>query len=100
MAHIHLDANLVAEICQQHAIRELALFGSVTRDDFRPESDVDVLIDFEPDARVGLFEFVGIRDKLAALVGREVDLVTKRMLSPYFKDEVLANREVVYVRPQ
>ena len=99
MARIYLDTNVIAWFCQRHAIQEMALFGSVTRDDFRPESDVDVLIEFEPDAKVGLFAFVDIRDELASLVGREVDLVTKRMLSPYFREEVLAAREVVYVRP-
>lgn len=80
----------------RHAIRELALFGSVTRDDFRPESDVDVLVEFEPEAQVGLFELVDLREELATLIGREVDLVTKRMLSPLFRDEVLASREILY----
>lgn len=72
--------------------------GSVTRDDFRPESDIDILIEFEPHAEMGFFEFIEIQDRFTALFGRPVDLVTKGMLSPYFRDQVLASREVVYDR--
>ena len=100
MARITVDPNLVAELCKRHGIREVAFFGSVTRDDFRPSSDVDVLFEFEPDAQVGLLELIDIQHELSELVGREVDLVTKRMLSPFFRDDVLAAREVIYVSPQ
>lgn len=96
---VHLNPNVLPAFCQRHSIRELSLFGSVTRDDFQPSSDVDVLIKFEPDARTGLFEFIKISEELRALVGHEVDLVTKASLSPYFRDEAMANREVVYVQP-
>lgn len=97
MTHIYLDPAVVAEFCRRHAIREMALFGSVTRDDFRPESDVDVLIEFDPQVKVGFFQLVDIRDELSSLLGREVDLVTKPMLSTYFRDEVMSNREIIYV---
>lgn len=77
---------------------EIALFGSVTRDDFRPESDIDVLIEFEPRAEIGFFEFIEVQDRFTALFDRAVGLVTKGMLSPYFRAQVLACREVVYDR--
>jgi len=97
---IDLDASVVAEVCQRHSIRELALFGSVTRDDFRPDSDVDILVEFDPDARVDLFRFIDIKDEFTTLFGREVDLVVKKCLDPFIREEVLANREVLYVSPQ
>lgn len=69
----------------------------MTRDDFRPESDVDVLIECEPHVHIGFFDLMDIQDRLTTLMGRKVDLVTKTMLSPFFRDDVLAAREVVYV---
>ncbi|HYF94107.1 MAG TPA: nucleotidyltransferase family protein [Symbiobacteriaceae bacterium] len=100
MARITLDPALIAGLCVRYNIREVALFGSVTRDDFRPDSDVDVLVDFAPDAQIGLFDLIGLKEELSTYLGREVDLVTKGMLSPFFRDEVLAQREVIYVTPQ
>lgn len=99
MAHIMLDPTVVADLCGRYAINEISLFGSVTRDDFRPDSDVDVLIEFTPGAQIGLFDLIQIKDELAASIGREVDLVTKGMLSPFFREDVLAQREVIYVSP-
>lgn len=100
MARITLDAATAAELCKGYGIREISFFGSVTRDDFRADSDVDVLIEFEPDVHVGFFELMDIQDKLTSLLGRKVDLVTKGMLSPFFRDEVMAAREVIYVSPR
>jgi len=96
-AHIQLDQNKIAAFCKRHKIRSLALFGSVLRDDFRPESDVDVLVEFEPDACVGLIGFAGMELELSELLGRKVDLNTKGFLSVYFRDEVLREAEVQYV---
>ena len=89
------DRERIAELCRRHHIRWLALFGSALRDDFGPESDVDVLVEFEPGHVPGL-GFFGIQDELSALVGRPVDLNTPRCLSPLFRDQVLAEAEVQY----
>ncbi len=97
MARIKLDTAAAAELCKGYGIREISFFGSVTRDDFRPHSDVDVLVEFEPDVHIGFFELMDIQDRLTSLLGRKVDLVTKGMLSPFFRDDVLAAREVIYV---
>lgn len=98
MPKVSVDPGTIARICQRYGIRELSLFGSVIRDDFRPESDVDVLVEFDAQARVGLFELMDIQDELASLFGREVDVVTKKSVSKYFRDDVLAHREVLYVQ--
>lgn len=99
MARIALDPALVADLCDRYAIQELSLFGSVLRDDFRPDSDVDILVEFASGAQIGLFDLVQIKEELCSSLGREVDLVTRRMLSPFFRDDVLSRREVIYVRP-
>jgi predicted nucleotidyltransferase len=75
--HIDLPREKILEICAKWKISELALFGSVLRDDFRPESDVDVLVRFDPGADWGLFEFMQIEEELAAALGRPVDLVAR-----------------------
>ena len=85
----------VAEFCRRHRIRRLALFGSVLRDDFRPESDVDVLVEFEPGTKVGL-RFFAIERELSDLLGRKVDLNTPGFLSKYFREDVLREAEVQY----
>ncbi len=86
----------IAELCRRHRIRKLSLFGSVLRDDFRPDSDVDVLVEFEPDHGVGYIGFGGIERELSELVGRKVDLNTPNGLHRRFRDKVLAQAEVVY----
>ena len=95
---LELDSEAIARFCQKHGIQELALFGSVLREDFGDDSDVDVLVQFEPDARTGLLEYCRILEELETLLGRKVDLVTPDGLSPYLKDRILASREVVYAR--
>jgi predicted nucleotidyltransferase len=90
-----LDRQRLAELCRRHGIRRLALFGSALRDDFRADSDVDLLVDFAPGRTPGL-AFFGIQDELAALLGRKVDLNTAECLSPYFRDEVVSSAEVLY----
>ena len=91
-----LPLDQIAEFCGRHRIRRLALFGSVLRDDFRPDSDVDVLVEFKPGTRVGL-RFFGIQEELSELLGRRVDLHTPGFLSKYFRDEVLAEARELYV---
>ncbi len=97
-ARIYIDRNKIAEFCRRHHIRKLALFGSVLRDDFRPDSDVDVLVEFEPDHVPGLIRLVGIELELSGLLGGcKVDMNTPNCLSRYFRDRVLAEAEVQYV---
>lgn len=95
-ARIQIDRERVADFCRRHQVRRLALFGSVLRDDFRPDSDVDVLVDFAPEARAGLFEMARVESELEELIGRKVDLRTPAELSRYFRDEVVAGAETQY----
>jgi hypothetical protein len=92
---IAIPSQAVADFCRRHHIRRLALFGSVLRDDFRPDSDVDVLVEFEEGHTPGL-DFFSMQDELSELLGRKVDLNTPGFLSAYFKDRVLAEAEVLY----
>lgn len=93
---IDIPRRQLAEFCRRHGIRRLSLFGSVLREDFGPRSDVDVLVEFEPTARVGLMGLAGMEIELGELIGRKVDLNTAGFLSDYFRDEVLAEAEVQY----
>ncbi len=95
---IEVSREAIEDFCHRNQIRKLAIFGSALRDDFTPESDVDVLVWFEPEARVGLITFGGIERRLARIVGRAVDMHTPDMLSKYFRDRVLAEAETVHVR--
>ena len=92
---IVVPRDTIADFCRRNHIRRLALFGSVLRDDFRPDSDVDVLVAFEP-GHVPGFAFVGLQEELSALLGRPVELHTAGFLSRYFRDRVLAEAEVLY----
>jgi predicted nucleotidyltransferase len=85
----------LAAFCKLHRIRRLAFFGSVLRDDFGPDSDVDVLVEFEPGARTG-FAFFEMADELTKILGRHVDLNTPRSLSRYFRDRVLKEAFLEY----
>jgi predicted nucleotidyltransferase len=95
-AHIHLDPEFVADFCRRHHVQRLSLFGSVLTEKFRPESDVDVLIEFEPEQTPGLFALARMQFELEAVVSRSVDLRTPKDLSRYFRDEVLRSAEVQY----
>ena len=95
-AKISIDRKALAAFCRQHLVRKLSLFGSVLREDFRQDSDVDLLVEFEPGARVGLFEMAAMERELGGIVGRKVDLRTPAELSRYFRDEVIASAEVQY----
>lgn len=93
---LNIPQEKIAEFCRRHRIKRLALFGSILRDDFSPESDVDVLVEFEPGARVGLITLAGIEIELSELLGRKVDLNTPGFISPYYRDRVLAEAQVQY----
>ena len=95
-ARIQLDKKKISEFCRRHHIRRLALFGSVLRDDFRPDSDVDVLVEFEPGCVPGLIRLAGMEIELSAMVGRKVDLRTPAEISRYFRERVLGTAEVQY----
>jgi len=93
---IEIDAQSLARFCRRNQIRRLAFFGSVLREDFTPESDVDVLVEFVPAADIGLFEFVDLQHELSELLGRAIDLHTPAGLSHFFRERVLHTAEVVY----
>lgn len=92
---IDIPGDRIADLCRRHRISRLALFGSILRDDFGPQSDIDVLVEFEPGATPG-FGFFGVQEELAEIIGRRVDLNTPGFLSKYFRDEVLREAEVLY----
>lgn len=92
---IDIPKDEIARFCQEHRIRRLSLFGSILRDDFGPDSDVDVLVEFEPGATPG-FAFFGLQEELSRMFGRRVDLNTPGFLSDYFRDEVMREAEVQY----
>jgi predicted nucleotidyltransferase len=92
---IPIPHERIAAFCKKHRIRRLAFFGSVLRDDFRPDSDVDVLVEFEPGARTGL-RFFAMQRELSALLGRQVDLNTPHSLSKYYREEVLSEAAIEY----
>lgn len=97
-SRVPVPSDKIAELCQQYHIHWLALFGSVLRDDFRPDSDIDILVEFEPGHTPG-FAFIDIQDQLSELFKRTVDLNTPQDLSRYFRDRVLAEAEVYYEQP-
>jgi predicted nucleotidyltransferase len=96
-ARIEIPHDRLAELCQRRRIRWLALFGSVLRDDFRLDSDVDVLIEFEPGHRYTYFTLAQIEGELSRLLGRRVDLHMSKTLHPFLRDKVLGQAEAQYV---
>ena len=92
---VNIPLEQIAEFCRRHHIRKLALFGSVLRDDFKEDSDVDVLVEFEPGVAVGL-NFFSIERELSLLLGRKVDLNTRGFLGKYVRDQILNEAEVQY----
>ena len=93
-----LAEEQIAEFCRRHHIRRLAMFGSALHGDQRPDSDLDVLVEFETGHTPG-FKFFDIEEELSTILGRKVDLNTPGFLSRYFRDEVLAEAEIRYVAP-
>ena len=97
---VQLDLDKMNSFCRRWDISELALFGSVLRDDFRPDSDIDVLVSFSPDARMDLFDLVDMQDELSAIFGRGVDLVCREGIERSYnyirKKAILSTAEVLY----
>lgn len=97
MVQISVDRAKIADFCRKHNIQRLSIFGSVLREDFGPNSDVDVLVDFEPGHSPGL-DFFSMEMELSEILGHKVDLNTPGFLSPYFRDQVLAEAEIQYAQ--
>ena len=95
-AHIDLPRTKIAEFCKRHHIRRLSLFGSVLRSDFRSDSDIDLLVEFDPDHIPGLIRLAGMEIELTQIIGRKVDVRTAEDLSRYFRQEALNSAEVQY----
>lgn len=96
LEQVQWDANWLQAFCERHPIAKLSLFGSVLRDDFGPESDVDFLVEFLPGATPGLFGLVGMENELTDQLGRKADLRTPQELSKYFRQEVLDEAVLQY----
>ena len=93
---IALPLAEIAELCRRYGVRELSLFGSALRDDFQPESDVDLLVEFEPGTRVGFLLLGRLESELETLLGRRLDLVPKGGLKPLIRQQVIASARVLY----
>jgi len=101
MTRVELPRAKIVEFCRRHSIRRLDLFGSVLRDDFRPDSDIDVLVEFEPDHEPGLFQYSTMEQELEGILGRKVDLVERESVEDsenYIRRQhILKSLEPVYV---
>ncbi|MEW6109236.1 MAG: nucleotidyltransferase family protein [Nitrospirota bacterium] len=95
-AGIEIPKEKIAEFCRRNHIRKLSLFGSVLHGDFRPDSDIDLLVEFNPAHIPGLFKLARMERELSEIIGKKVDLRTKQELSKYFRDKVLSEAEVQY----
>jgi predicted nucleotidyltransferase len=99
VGRLGFDPDALTRVCAQHRIRRLSLFGSVLKGTSRPDSDVDLLVEFEPGATPGMLRLASIAEELSTLLGgRRVDLRTPADLSRYFRDEVVRTAEVQYAR--
>lgn len=96
LGEVQVDAAKLAELCRRYGVTELSLFGSAVRGDMGPESDIDIMVEFDPDARIGILKFEALAENLESLVGRKVDLVTKSGLKPWVRPNVLKEARVVY----
>ena len=95
--NVDLSVDKIVEFCNRWKVIELALFGSVLREDFRPDSDIDVLVTFSDDAHWSLYDWVDMIEELKTILGREVDLLSKKGLrNPFRRQEILSTREVIY----
>ncbi|MDZ4858568.1 MAG: nucleotidyltransferase family protein [Candidatus Hydrogenedentes bacterium] len=93
---IELPLDEIITACRRNRITKLSLFGSALREDFNPESDIDLLVEFEPCAQVGLLALARATEELSEVLGREVDLVPKKGLKESLRDEILADAEVIF----
>ena len=91
-----IDETKLAELCRRYSVKELSLFGSAVRGEMGPESDIDIMVEFDPSARIGLLKFESLSEDLEALAGRKVDLVTKRGLKSWMRPRILKEARVIY----
>jgi uncharacterized protein len=92
-----IDGYALESLARRWKIRELAVFGSVLREDFSEESDIDLLVSFAPDARLGLFDLVELKEELENLFGRKVDLVEKKgLVNPFRRKAILETAQIIY----
>lgn len=94
--YIELPKERIEKFCKRHHIRKLSLFGSALRDDFSPESDLDILVEFDPAHTPGFIRLAGMEIELTEILGRKADMRTAQDLSRYFRDEVLNSSKVQY----
>jgi uncharacterized protein len=98
LTNLEIPSPGLESICRKWRVRELSLFGSVLRDDFTPESDIDFLVSFDSDATWSLWDLTEMRDELSALMGRPVDLVEREGLqNPFRRYKIMQTRKVIYV---
>ena len=93
---MEVDPTQLRDLCRRYSVRELAVFGSAARGEMRPDSDIDLLVEFLPGAEIGLLEHAGLMLDLSGLLGRKVDLVSKRGLKPLIRDSILREARPVY----
>ena len=96
LGNTQVDSLSLAEMCRRYSVKELSLFGSAARGEMGPDSDLDLLVEFEPGARIGLIKFESFVDELESLSGRRIDLVTKNGLKPWVRPSVLKDARVIY----
>jgi predicted nucleotidyltransferase len=94
---IEIPEEKIKQFCRRNGVRKLSIFGFVLRDDFNPESDVDILVEFDDDATLGFFRLMRMQDELTEILSRTVDLRTPKDLSKYFRDDVVNNAVIQYV---
>jgi hypothetical protein len=96
MEKVRLPKDELEDFCRRHHIKKLSLFGSYLSGENQPDSDIDILVEFDPDHIPGLIRLAGMENELSGLIGRKADLRTAQDLSPHFRQEVLAMAEVQY----
>lgn len=94
--HLQIDRDELTDFCRRHKIAKLSLFGSVLHDNFGPNSDIDVLVEFQPAAKIGFLALTRLTRELSEMLGRKVDLVPAEGLKPRIRDAVLAHTEVLF----
>lgn len=93
---LSIPSDILEAICRRYKVQELSAFGSAIRSDFRADSDIDLLVQFEPSAKIGFLAFASLQRELSELLGRKVDLVPKDGLKPFIRDSVVSGAKVLY----
>jgi len=96
LGDVQVDERSLSDLCGRYRVRELSLFGSAARGEMRPDSDIDILVEFLPDSAIDLVDYAGLMLDLSRLLGRKVDLVSKNGLKPLIRTSVLAEARLMY----